>query len=285
MIVFSASASVMEYTELVARIQAALRKQDPPALDFPGTPYVLGDLVIYYAQRSVSVAGVPVDLTPLEFRLLAELSANAGQLMTHEQVLQRVWGQDNSGGSGPVRTYVKRLRRKLDDDPDDPVYNFTRRRVGYWMEKGEGEGILKVIDRDSYRVDKQTAEAIILADENAEIDPTPATGGGHIPELDMNPLSVILEEFNQLWGTEFTDSDQVRLLIAGIPERVESDEAYRIAIQGSDEENARIEHDHALEEVVMATLESGAELYKFFSENESFKRWLRNKSFSATYHR
>ena len=62
---------------------------------------------------------------------------------------------------------------------------------------------------DSYRVEKQAAEAIILADENAEIDPTAAIGGGHIPELDMNPLSVILEEFNQLWGIEFTDADQV----------------------------------------------------------------------------
>ena len=59
--------------------------------------------------------------------------------MTHEQLLQRVWGQDNSGSSGPVRTYVKRLRRKLGDDPDNPVYIFTKRRVGYWMEKGEGQ--------------------------------------------------------------------------------------------------------------------------------------------------
>ena len=153
------------------------------------------------------------------------------------------------------------------------------------VEEDLSRGILDVIDMDSYRVEKQVAEAIILADENAEIDPTASTGGGHLPEPDMNPLSVILEEFNQLWGTEFTDADQVGLLIAGIPERVEANEAYRIAIQGSDEENARIEHDHALEEVVMSTLECGAELYKLFSENESFKRWLRNKSFSATYQR
>ena len=60
-------------------------------------------------------------------------------IMTHELLLQRVWGQDNSGGSGPVHTYVKRLRRKLGDNPDSPRYIFTRRRVGYWMEKGEAE--------------------------------------------------------------------------------------------------------------------------------------------------
>ena len=71
---------------------------------------------------------------------MAELSANAGRLLTHEQLLQRVWGQNNSGGSGSVRTYVKRLRRKLGDDPDNPAYIFTKRRVGYWMEKGEGLG-------------------------------------------------------------------------------------------------------------------------------------------------
>ena len=153
------------------------------------------------------------------------------------------------------------------------------------LEEDLSKGILEVIDMDSYRVEKQTAEAIILADENAEIDPTTASGGGHIPEPDMNPLSVILEEFNHLYGDHFPDPDFTGKLVAGIPERVEANEAYKIAMQGSDEENARIEHDHALEEVVMATLECGAELYKLFSENESFKRWLRNKSFSATYRR
>ena len=124
-------------TELAARIQAALRKQDPPALDLPGDPYVLGDMVIDYSRRRVTVGGIAVDITPLEYRLLVELSANAGRLITHEQLLRRVWGQDNSGGSGPVRTYVKRLRQKLGDDPNDPAYIFTKRRVGYWMEKGE----------------------------------------------------------------------------------------------------------------------------------------------------
>ena len=122
-------------TELAARIQAAMRRQAAPVVQTPSVPYVLGDLVIDYARYSVTVAGAPVELTPLEYRLLVELSANAGRLMTHAQLLQRVWGQDNSGGSGPVRTYVKRLRSKLGDDPDNPAYIFTKRRFGYWMEK------------------------------------------------------------------------------------------------------------------------------------------------------
>ena len=99
----------------------------------------------------------------------------------------------------------------------------------------------------------------------------------------MNPLSVILEEFNDLWGTEFTDADQVRELIARVPGRVGDDEAYQNARHHPDEENARIEHDRALAEVLMSTIESTAELYKLFSENESFRRWLSNRSFSATY--
>ena len=61
----------------------------------------------------------------------------AGRVLTHDQLLQRVWGLTNSGGSGPVRTVVKNLRRKLGDDADNPAYIFTKRRVGYWMEKGE----------------------------------------------------------------------------------------------------------------------------------------------------
>ncbi len=125
-------------TELAARIQAALRKQDPPEPELPGDPYVSGDLTIDYARRRVTVAGEPVDLTLLEYRLLTELSANAGRLMAHGQLRRRVWGPDASGGSGPVRTYVKRLRRKLGDDADNPAYIFTKRRVGYWMEQGEG---------------------------------------------------------------------------------------------------------------------------------------------------
>ena len=57
--------------------------------------------------------------------------------MTHEQLLRRVWGQDTTGGSGPLRAIVKRLRRKLGDSAQNPTYIFNKRRVGYWMEKGE----------------------------------------------------------------------------------------------------------------------------------------------------
>ena len=124
-------------TELAARIRAALRRQAVPALDAPSEPYHLGGLTVDYAQRMVTVAGSPVDLTDIEYRMLVELSTNAGRIMTHEQLIRRVWGQDKLTSSGPVRAIVKRLRRKLGDDADHPAYIFTKRRVGYWMEKGE----------------------------------------------------------------------------------------------------------------------------------------------------
>ena len=124
-------------TELAARIQAALRRQAWPVLGAPTSPYLLGDLSIDYAQHNVTVGGRPVELTGTEFRMLAELSANAGRVLTHEQLLRQVWGHDKSGGSGPVRTIVKRLRRKLGDHADNPTYIFTKRRVGYWMAPAE----------------------------------------------------------------------------------------------------------------------------------------------------
>ena len=123
-------------TELAARIRAALRKR---AASEPSEPYVLGDLTIDYAERSVTLAGRPLPLIAMEYRLLAELSANAGRLLTYEHLLERVWGEKSSGDVRPMRTIVSKLRRKLGDDADNPTYIFTEPRVGYWMPKGEGQ--------------------------------------------------------------------------------------------------------------------------------------------------
>ena len=161
--------------------------------------------------------------------------------------------------------------------------NFLIPKLPAPVEEDLSRGILEVIDMDSYRVEKLATQAILLEDEDAEIDPAPASGGGYIPEPEMNPLSVILEEFNSLWGTEFTDADQVGELIAGIPVQVEAKDAYRNARQHPDEENARVEHDRALDDVLIGTIQCGAELYKLYTENEDFRRWLSNRSFSATY--
>ena len=124
-------------TELAARIRAALRKR---AASEPSEPYVLGDLAIDYAERRVTLAGRPLPLIAMEYRLLAELSANAGRLLTYEHLLERVWGEKSSGDVRPMRTIVSKLRRKLGDDADNPTYIFTEPRVGYRMPKGETKG-------------------------------------------------------------------------------------------------------------------------------------------------
>ena len=127
-------------TELVARIRAALRRHRAPlSYDVPAEPFVLNDLVIDYAQRRVAVSGHRVELTDTEYRLLVELSTNAGRIMTHEQLVRRVWGQNKSSGSAPVRVIVMRLRSKLGDDAENPSYIFTKRRVGYWMAEADQE--------------------------------------------------------------------------------------------------------------------------------------------------
>ncbi len=124
-------------TELTARIAAALRRREVPE---PPTPYVVGDLAIDHAQRSVTLAGEPVDLLPLEYKLLAELSAGAGRTLTYEHILDRVWGERGGDDLRPMRTIVRRLRIKLGDDAANPAYIFTERHVGYRMPKGETAG-------------------------------------------------------------------------------------------------------------------------------------------------
>ena len=120
-------------TELLARIQAALRRRATPERMEPSEPYVRGELTIDYAGRRVTVAGQPVQLTATEYNLLAELSVNAGRVLTYEHLLRRVWGVNNSGSPRVIATHLMRLRRKLGEDADNPRYIFAEPRVGYRM--------------------------------------------------------------------------------------------------------------------------------------------------------
>ena len=122
-------------TELAARIEAVLRRRAASERIRAREPYVLGDLTVDYAERRVTVAGRPVRLTATEYKLLFELSINAGRVLTHDQLLGRVWGRDYSGDSPLLRSFVKKLRGKLKDDANTPKYIFTEPRVGYRMAK------------------------------------------------------------------------------------------------------------------------------------------------------
>ena len=118
-------------TELIARIKASFRRREENNIAEPPQPYVLSDLSIDYGPRAVTVGGRAIQLTPTEYDVLFELSANAGTVLTHEVLLRRVWGPSNSGDAGLVRTIIKRLRQKLGDDANKPCYILTEPRVGY----------------------------------------------------------------------------------------------------------------------------------------------------------
>jgi len=153
------------------------------------------------------------------------------------------------------------------------------------IEEDLSRGILEAIDMDSYRVEKQTAMKIQLPDEDGTIGPVPTSDAGRRPEPELDHLSNILKVFNDQFGNiDWKDEDRVRKLITEeIPARVSADVAYRNAIKNSDRENARIEHDKALVRVMTALLSDDTQLFKQFSDNDSFRKWLTDTMFSLTY--
>ena len=97
--------------ELVARVRAVLRRAEPEELEGEMT---IGDVVVQPAGRTVSVAGSPIELTGMEFDLLAFLAAHPGIVMSRERLLERVWGLEFPGGTRTVDVHVAQLRKKLD---------------------------------------------------------------------------------------------------------------------------------------------------------------------------
>ena len=153
------------------------------------------------------------------------------------------------------------------------------------VEPDLARGIPESIDMDSYRVEKRAAISAELPDEDAEIGPVPVGDAGHRAEAELDRLSNILAVFNEQFGNiEWIDGDHVRRQITEeIPARVAADPAYQNAQRNSDKQNARIEHDRALVRVMTALLADDTELFKQFSDNESFRRWLGDMVFGMTY--
>lgn len=147
------------------------------------------------------------------------------------------------------------------------------------------KGILETIDMDSYRVETQNKQKIILSDEDSEIDSAPISQGGFTIDPEQDRLSNIIQAFNDLFGNiDWKDEDKIRKIIAEeLPAKVSADKAYQNAMKQDDIQNARIEHDKALERIIVDMLSDHTELFKQFMDNASFKKWLSNIIFNATY--
>ncbi len=117
--------------ELASRIRAVLRRTTQAEEHVPDVVEVDEDLKIDFARREVWVRGQLVKLRPTEFRLLYHLVKNAGWILTHEQLLTRVWGPEYRDDSHLLRLYITYLRKKIEPDPAHPKYILTERGVGY----------------------------------------------------------------------------------------------------------------------------------------------------------
>ena len=163
--------------------------------------------------------------------------------------------------------------------------NFLVPKLPAPVDEDLSRGILESIDMDSYRIEKREALRVLLPDEDSEIPPVPIDGGGHKPEPEVDLLSNIVSHFNDLFGNiPWQDTDRIlRLVTQDIPRRVEKDRAYRNARKNSDRQNARIQHDDALLDVMNGVLNDDMQLFKQYTDNEGFRRWLTDTVFNLTY--
>jgi len=120
--------------ELMARIKAVFRRSKA-ARALPTQPtFINRDLKVNFVERQVTVADREVKLTPTEYKLLQELALNAGKVLTHEMLLNRVWGPEYRQEREYVRVFIGRLRKELEPDPENSQYIITVPGVGYKLQ-------------------------------------------------------------------------------------------------------------------------------------------------------
>jgi PAS domain S-box-containing protein len=122
-------------SELLARIEAALRRRSLPGTSETRPPFKVKDLEVNFAERRVLLEGKEISLSATEYKLLYELATHSGLVLTFDQILQRVWGAEYAGETELVRSFIRNLRRKLNDDAKQPRYILTERQIGYRMVK------------------------------------------------------------------------------------------------------------------------------------------------------
>lgn len=165
--------------------------------------------------------------------------------------------------------------------------NFLTPKLPAPKEEDLSKGILETLDMESYRAEVHASMSIALDDEDAELGPVPLGGGGRKPEPELDQLSNIIKTFNDLFGNiSWKDADDIgKVITEKIPDKVAADPAYQNAMKNSDKQNARIEHDNALGRVMVELIADHTELFKQFSDNPSFKKWLGDTIFGVTYSR
>lgn len=117
--------------ELLARIQAVIRRSRWSTQPSGSGQLAYGDLVVDLDRRRVHYRGQEMELTPTEYELLTFMMANAGKVLTHRAILRQVWGPEYGQEAEYLRVYIGRLRSKIEDDPASPRYIITERGVGY----------------------------------------------------------------------------------------------------------------------------------------------------------
>lgn len=120
--------------ELLARVRATLRRIKPQD-GHPEPSFCSEDLVVDFARYRVHVEGREVNLTVIEYRVLSYLAHNAGRVVTPDQILEKVWGEDYIGETHLLQVSIARLRKKLGDDARNPKYILTKPGIGYMMVK------------------------------------------------------------------------------------------------------------------------------------------------------
>ncbi len=150
------------------------------------------------------------------------------------------------------------------------------------QEEDLAKGILEAIDMDSYRVERKAVLKIALADTDAEIEPVPTDAVSRKSEPELDRLSNILKNFNEHFGTLFTDADRVATRIRDdIAPKVAADAAYQNAKENTPH-TARMAHDQALAKVMQHLLKDDTQVYKQFVENESFRRFVADMVYTLT---
>jgi two-component system KDP operon response regulator KdpE len=124
--------------ELLARMRAVQRRKTTE--DAPPAVLTFGPHELDHAREQVQLHGTPLRLTPIEYKLLTTMATNAGKLLTHRFLLQKVWGPSYGTESHYLRVFMRQLRKKLGDDPNRPTYIVTEPGLGYsWKAEPERE--------------------------------------------------------------------------------------------------------------------------------------------------